>query len=154
MKVAIAAALALDSALAPRTEGTPVATDLRYTMPVAGSWTYLTTAGGGNATFTDAMTRPQLVISCSRATRRVKVSKSASAPSPSLWIWTSSQTRSIPASYDSSAARVTAELSAYDPLLDALASSRGRIGFSVSGLDALVVPPWAEVGRVVEDCRA
>jgi hypothetical protein len=48
---------------------------------------------------------------------------------------------------------VSAELGAYDPLLDAIASSRGRIGISTSGLAALVVPPWSEVGRVIEDCR-
>jgi hypothetical protein len=48
---------------------------------------------------------------------------------------------------------VSSEFGAYDPLLDAMASSRGRIGISASGLAALVVPPWAEVGRVIEDCR-
>jgi hypothetical protein len=45
------------------------------------------------------------------------------------------------------------ELGAYDPLLDAIVSSRGRVGFSTSGLEALVVPPWADIARVIEDCR-
>jgi hypothetical protein len=79
--------------------------------------------------------------------------KAAPAASPSLWVWTSSQRRSLPATYDASAARVSADLQAMDPLLDAMASSRGRIGFSTSGVAALVVPPWADVARVVEDCR-
>jgi hypothetical protein len=70
-----------------------------------------------------------------------------------LWVWTSSQQKSLPAIYDPASARVSADLQAYDPMLDAIASSRGRIGFSSSGLATLIVPPWAEVGRVIEDCR-
>ena len=70
-----------------------------------------------------------------------------------MWVWTSSQQKNLPVTYDPTAGTVTAELGAYDALLDAIASSRGRIGFSTSGVAALVVPPWAEVGRVIEDCR-
>jgi hypothetical protein len=79
--------------------------------------------------------------------------KSAPSASPSLWIWTSSQKQSLPATFDAASSRVSADLQAFDPFLDAVASSRGRIGFSSSGLAALVVPPWPEVGRVIEDCR-
>ena len=61
--------------------------------------------------------------------------------------------RTCPRRYDPATGRVTADAGAYDPLLDAIASSRGRIGFSTSGAPALVVPPWAEVARVIEDCR-
>ena len=86
-------------------------------------------------------------------TRRVAIMKTAGAASPSLWVWTSSQSKILPATYDASTARVSAELAAWDPLLDAMAFSRGRIGVSSSGLAALVAPPWGEVGRVVEDCR-
>jgi hypothetical protein len=70
-----------------------------------------------------------------------------------LWVWTSSQVKSVPAAFDAASARVSAEMAPFDPLLDAIAFSRGRIGFSTSGLAAMVVPPWGEVGRVVEDCR-
>ena len=42
---------------------------------------------------------------------------------------------------------------ALDPLLDAVAFSRGRAAFSDSGQPTLVVPSWAEAARVVEDCR-
>jgi hypothetical protein len=45
-------------------------------------------------------------------------------------------------------------VSAYDPLLDAMAFSRGRVGLSALSLPTLIVPAWAEVARVVEDCRA
>ena len=41
-----------------------------------------------------------------------------------------------------------------DRLLDALSFSRGPIAVSVTGSPALIVPPWAEIARVVEDCRS
>jgi hypothetical protein len=49
---------------------------------------------------------------------------------------------------------LSADLSSYDSLLDSMASSRGRFVVSVAGQPALVVPPWPEVARVIEDCRA
>ena len=150
MPAAIAALLAL--AVAPP-EGTPVQSNLEYVSPMPGSWSYAATAAGSEATFANAAGQAQLTIRCTRSNRRVAILKATSSASPSLWVWTSSQTRSLPATYDAATARVSAELGAYDPFLDAIASSRGRIGFSSSGLVALVVPPWADVGRVIEDCR-
>jgi len=149
----IAAALALVAASSLAAPGTPVATDLSYAEPIAGNWTYSASAGGSEATFVDASGRPQLTIRCNRSMRRVAILKPTGSAAPFLWVWTSSQSRNLPASYDAAAARVSAELATFDPLLDAMAASRGRIGFSTSGLATLVVPPWGEVSRVVEDCR-
>jgi hypothetical protein len=42
---------------------------------------------------------------------------------------------------------------ATDPILDAIAFSRGRFGASVDG-DERWYPAWPEIARVVEDCRA
>jgi hypothetical protein len=153
MKVLIAAALALTAGSSLHAQGTPAPTDLSYAMPIAGSWAYATTGDGSEATFSNASGQPQLWIRCTRSVRRVSLIKAAPSASPLLWVWTSSKTQSLPATYDASSARVSADLGAYDPLFDAIASSRGRIGFSTSGLAALVVPPWADVGRVIEDCR-
>ena len=47
----------------------------------------------------------------------------------------------------------TASLAAHDPLLDAMAFSRGRFAVEVPGLAPLYLPSWPEVGRVIEDCR-
>jgi hypothetical protein len=154
MLLAIAAALALAAAQTPRSDGAPVESNLEYARPIAGNWVYAATADGSEVTFDDSGGHPQLTIRCTRSTRRVAILKNAPAASPSIWVWTSSQTRSLPAGYDAASARVVAELGAYDPFLDAMASSRGRIGFSTSGLAALVIPPWADVARVIEDCRA
>ena len=153
MPLLFAAALALTVDATPNVAGTPVQSNLEYAEPIAGDWTYAAGKDGSEATFSNAGGQPQLTIRCMRSTRRVSLLKSAVSAAPSLWVWTSSQKKSLPATYDAASARVSADLQAYDPMLDAIAASRGRIGFSSSGLAALIVPPWAEVGRVIEDCR-
>lgn len=49
--------------------------------------------------------------------------------------------------------QLVATLAAHDPLLDSMAFSRGRFVIEVNGLPTLYLPAWAEVGRVIEDCR-
>ena len=151
MPSAIVAALALTAAAAP--QGTPVESNLVYATPIAGDWSYAATPTGSQAVFANGTGNPQLTFRCTRATRRVAIVKAAPSASPSMWVWTSSQSRSLPATYDPAAGQVSTELGAYDAFLDAIAASRGRIGVSSSGLAALVVPPWADVARVIEDCR-
>ncbi|HET7606305.1 MAG TPA: hypothetical protein VFK28_09585 [Sphingomicrobium sp.] len=148
----IAAALALTTDATPNVAGSPLASNLEYASPVVGNWAYAATNDGSEATFTNASGQPQLTIRCTRSNRRIALLKPGAA-APAMWVWTSSLKKSLPASYDATAARVIAELAPFDPLLDAMAFSRGRIGFSTSGLAALVVPPWADVARVIEDCR-
>ena len=148
----IAAALALTTDATPNVAGAPIASNLEYAEPIAGDWTYSTTSEGSEATFANSSGQPQLTIRCTRSNRRVSLLKPGAA-APSMWVWTSSQKKSLPASYDAATARVVAVLAPFDSLLDAIAGSRGRIGFSTSGLAALVVPPWSDVARVIEDCR-
>ena len=52
--------------------------DLSTAAPIAGSWVYSQTAGGSEASFLNASALPQLTIRCTRATRRVTISKPAS----------------------------------------------------------------------------
>jgi hypothetical protein len=110
--------------------------------------------GGSDAVFTDSSARVQLTLHCSRAIRRVTIAKAATAAAPFMVVWTSSLSRSIPASFDPATQRVSVNLPAYDGLLDAMAYSRGRIGVTVSGTSPLIVPAWPEVARLVEDCRS
>lgn len=46
-----------------------------------------------------------------------------------------------------------AALPVSDPLLDAIALSKGRFAVEVFGVTPLILPTWAEVSRVIEDCR-
>ena len=158
MRFAIAAALALTAASSLHAQTAPApaaaAVDLSAATPMDGSWVYTPGQGGSAATFLNTVNQPQLVLTCARATRQVTVSRPATGAAPFILVWTSSETRNLPSSWNPATGRLTASVSAYDRLLDAMAFSRGRIGFSALGLPVLVVPTWAEVGRVVEDCRA
>lgn len=48
---------------------------------------------------------------------------------------------------------LNAALPVSDPLLDAMAFSRGRFMVELPGVPALILPSWTEVSRVTEDCR-
>ncbi len=135
--------------------------DLGTATPIAGNWTYAATADGSEATFSNPSALQQLSIRCVRGARRVTIAKPATAAAPFLSVWTSSAVRSVPASFNPLTNRISADVVSNDPLLDALAFSRGRIGVIVSqpaGSAAqsvqLVVPAWPEIARVVEDCRS
>ena len=157
MRFVIAAAFALAQAasLSGQASPTPTATqDLSYATPIAGSWAYSATADGSEATFSNPQGFAQLVIHCAIATRRVTIAKLAGAASPFLSVWSSSLTKSVPSSFNPATGRLTTDFAPYDPLLDAIASSRGRIGVTIAGQAPLVVPAWAETARVIEDCRA
>jgi len=148
-----ALALAASSSLSAQTVTSSVP-DYTIAVPVGGNWTYAATADGSEATFLGATNQPQLILRCTRATRRVSIAKPATAAAPFLTIWTSSDTRSAPASFNPTTNRLTADFAAFDRMLDAIAFSRGRIAFAVGNGPALVVPPWSEISRVIEDCRA
>lgn len=122
--------------------------------PVAqGSWTHAATAGGLEASFRNTAAQPQLFLTCNRAARQVVIARPASAAAPFLQVWTSSASRNLPASFNPATGRLSATLPAQDPLLDAMALSRGRIAVGVAGQAAIVAPAWGEVTRVVEECR-
>jgi len=151
MKLRLSAALALIAASPLPAQTAP---DYTYSTPIAGSWTYAATTDGSEATFVNASALPQLAVHCARASRRVSIWKPGSIAVPFLAVWTSSASRSVPASFDPTSRRITIQLTAYDPLLDGVAFSRGRFAVGVSGGPALVVPAWAEAARVIEDCRS
>jgi hypothetical protein len=152
--LAAVAALVFANSLSAQTAAPATSANVEYLSPLGGSWTYLATSDGSEAAFNDPAARPQLVVHCTRSTRQVTIAKPATAAAPFLIVWTSTMTRNLPSSYNPATGKLSATVSAYDPLLDALAFSRGRIGVTVSGLAPLVLPAWAEAARVIEDCRA
>jgi hypothetical protein len=158
MRFPIAAALALAAlSLAPEpavAQAAPAIADMSYATPLPGTWSWSQTAGGSEVTFADASARPQLTIRCTRLSRFVTISRPASAAAaPSLSVWTGTLKRNLPAKFDPATARLSADLTPFDPLLDAIAFSRGRFAIGIAGQPPLVVPAWADVARLVEDCR-
>ena len=152
MRLSIAAALALLSATSVGAQTPPIA-DLTTFTPIAGQWSYGEVEGGSEAIFTNLSNSPQLWVHCTRATRHVSIARAATGPAPVMNVWTSSATRTLPSTFNPTTGRLTIDFTNYDPLLDAIATSRGRLGFATGTGPALVVPAWAEVARVIEDCR-
>jgi hypothetical protein len=50
-------------------------------------------------------------------------------------------------------AQLVATRAASDAVLDQIAYSRGKIALEATGRPALILPAWAELSRVIEDCR-
>ena len=153
MKLKIAAALALIAPSALHAQAAAATTDISTATPLPGNWTYAPVTDGSEAVYSDASARPQLWLRCTRSTRQVTVSRPATAAAPFINVWTSTLVKAVPASFKPATGRLSFDAWAFDPLFDAMAFSRGRIGFTVGAEAPLVVPPWEEIARVVEDCR-
>jgi len=150
--VAFAAALALPLH-APALPQAPAQIALERHQPVAGSWTYRAIATGSEARFADSGGMQRLAIRCNRPARVVAIVRiGVPAAAPSLSLWTSSVARRLPARFEL-AKTLIADLAATDPLLDALAFTRGRFATAAAGAPMLALPGSPEVARVVEDCR-
>ena len=154
MRVFIAAALALIASTSLNAQTALPSADYTTATPLAGTWFYSPAPDGSEAMFLNTSAQPQFIIHCTRATRRVNLSRPAAGAAPFLFVWTSSDKRNLPASFKPATARLVAELPAFDPLLDAIAFSRGRFAIGVLGAPAAVLPTWPEPTRVIEDCRA
>lgn len=155
MRLSVAAATLAALALASSASAQVVAPfDVETATPLPGSWSWTPTSDGSQAVFLNSSGMPQLWLHCARASRVVTIARPANAAAAFLTVWTSSQSRAIPASFNPTTARSTAQLSATDPLLDALAFSRGRIAVAIGAMPPLVAPAWPEIARVVEDCRS
>lgn len=94
-------------------------------------------------------------MTCDRTRRTVTLLRRGKASGRvAMTIQTSKTTRPVTGSARAGPPPVIAvTLPASDPLLDAMAFSRGRFAVETAGLPTLYVPSWPEVSRVIEDCR-
>ena len=119
-----------------------------------GDWTYSRDSRGSVGQFGASGRRAMLSLRCDMQTRRVTLLREASAPAQHMVIRTSSMTKQLPAQLtDGTLAYVAAEIMSNDPILDAMAFSRGRILVEAEGQQPVILPSWAEIARIVEDCR-
>ena len=117
----------------------PLSFEAGKSLPLAnGQWDYFATAGGSIAAYGN-----HIQLRCDRATRTVTISRPKSGPT-ALTIATDSSSGTLPPS---------GRLLATDPLLDAIAYSRGRFIVSGGTGPTEAVPSWPEAARSIEDCR-
>ena len=114
-----------------------------------GTWRYVAQDGSSVAEFWSPSNERLAAISCSYG-RDVFVAVYG-AGAGSITIRSETATRTQVASPSGMVART--QLAPGDPLLDAMALSKGRFAVEVEGAPPLFLPTWAEVSRVIEDCR-
>lgn len=93
---------------------------------------------------------------CHRQMKRVSIDYDVPEvmPDSKITIRTSSTVRSDPVVGNESSPSADVYLPPNDPLLDAIAFTRGRFMVSLSEYPNLIVPAAPEISRVIEDCRA
>ncbi len=118
----------------------------------AGAWAYRRAQGssGSRSLFGPPGAPISFQVAC-EAGRQISLFRPGAAQG-SITIRTSSTARTLPGT-SRAGQGLSAQLPAGDPLLDAIAFSRGRFAVEAPGVPALVIPAWPELARVVEDCR-
>jgi hypothetical protein len=111
-----------------------------------GDWRF-SPAPGPEAAYGEGTTAA-LTFRCEPAQHRILLSRADAPAGAALTVRTSFETRTLPSGQGGAAA-----LSAGDPFLDAVVSSRGRFAVETPGLPALILPTWPEPARVLEECR-
>lgn len=123
-----------------------------------GDWTYDVREGQSRARFGGAAGQPALLMRCDPATARLSLELQAiAAPlaGGTITVRTTTMERVLSAQpLSPPQSGLVAILAGRDSLLDAMAFSRGKIVIDGGGAAPLIVPTWAELSRIIEDCRA
>ena len=120
-----------------------------------GDWTYR--VGPGDTTvalFGESPDRPRFSIGCYQAAQIITFTRyeTGLAPAPIRIVTETHEGRLVTRIADPGGFRL-AESPAGDPLLDAMAFSKGRFAVEASGAPTLYIPSYPEITRVIEDCR-
>ena len=121
-----------------------------------GTWTYTAIPAGSMASFGVGPGISELMLRCDKGTRTIDIvrpTRFSAGPDYTMQVQTETTVRELQAQRPSGKRVASAELPAGDPLLDAMAITKGRFALKVDGEPTLYVPAWAEVTRVIEDCR-
>lgn len=120
-----------------------------------GDWRYEQESQGGVASFGPQASESRFALECDRDARQIRIMRTGQASGATgMVIRTETTSRSLTAQPIAGAQpMLVASLSPRDPLLDAMALTRGRFAVETIGLPTLYLPAWGEVTRVIEDCR-
>jgi hypothetical protein len=117
-----------------------------------GTWRYEPLADGSAATFIGRGNTALARLACQPGTRTIVLSlPEAPALSYAVDIHTETLTVKLPLSAPDG--RPMIPIPSNLPLLDAMALSKGRFAIGAEGMTPLYLPSWAEISRVIEDCR-
>ncbi|MDE2619184.1 MAG: hypothetical protein KGL54_03365 [Sphingomonadales bacterium] len=131
---------------------TPPPADWRDAPQTAGTWRWSAATGRSTASYGLPAASPVASLSCTSPGETI-LWTSSEAAGPVPLVVTTTSTRRLLTAEPVAGGGVAVLLPARDPLLDAMAFSRGRFMIEVAGFPALYLPAWPEVSRVIEDCR-
>ena len=133
----------------------PPATNWMDAPASTGEWRYRDEGARSLALFGGVGAEAEFVMRCERANGTITLSRAGGGGAPvAMRVRTETAERVLTARTDAGASpQVYAALPASDRLFDAMALSKGRFAVEVAGAPSLYLPSWAEVTRVIEDCR-
>ena len=142
---------------APAPRPVPAPSDWRDAQQTPGTWTWHMIGGNSVARFGMSPMKPDFEIICSAEKSTVTLRRAGIAMTEDQFVVTTTTTsRPLPVASGSDSGWlgwVSSSVSPRDPLLDAIAFSRGRFRVEVPRLAPLYLPSWPEISRVIEDCR-
>ncbi|WP_291135768.1 hypothetical protein [Erythrobacter sp.] len=120
-----------------------------------GDWDYAREPGEIFAQFGTGISEARFILRCAGGEVGLAyVTESEQAVPRPMTIRTETLTRTIEARPVAGQSELLAAfLAPSDPLLDAMAITKGRFAVAVEGQRTLYLPAWVEVSRVIEDCR-
>ena len=139
---------------APTPTAAPLGKDWRDWPLTPGDWVYRQDARGSLALYGTPGSDAVLTLRCDAGARMVYLSRAGAGGAGAATIRTTSTARTLNLTPTGGAAPYLAvALTPNDSLLDAMGFSRGRFVIEQAGYPTLVIPAWAEIERVTEDCR-
>ncbi|MES2059374.1 MAG: hypothetical protein V4564_25765 [Pseudomonadota bacterium] len=133
----------------------PLGSDWRDWPFTPGDWVYRQDARGSVATFGVPGGEVTLMLRCDRDAGAIYLSRAGGAAGAvPMTIRTSTVMRTLNTTpLGGTPASLGVSINARDSLLDAMGFSRGRFVVQQPGFPTLVLPAWAEIMRVTQDCR-
>jgi hypothetical protein len=162
--LALAACVAPPPPLAPKTVSAPPPVAAPAPAPklvgdwndwpfTRGDWTYRRDNQGSVGSFGAPGQNTKVSLRCDVQNRRVYLAQEATAGRRMVIRTSSSSKEFATRAAGTNPVYVTAEIQPTDAILDAMAFSRGRILLETDGQQPVILPSWAEITRIVEDCR-
>jgi hypothetical protein len=125
-------------------------------LATPGNWFYAQIGNFTYASFGNAATEPLFSMRCDPAKDEVSlgmVSDAGEARPMRFLTETTSELVTGEPRQGSVETLLAVDLKSDDPLLDAIALSKGKFAVQAAGEETLYIPAWTEISRVIEDCR-
>lgn len=142
-------------AVAPPAQPQPTTAEWIDWPLAAGDWVYRRDERGSIGLFGASGQNAKVTLRCDTQRRRIYLGREGTGTGGKMVVRSSSSMKEFVASpTGATPAYLASEIMPNDPILDAMAFSRGRIAIEVTGQQPIAIPSWAEITRIVEDCRA